>query len=326
MVSFTSHGAMVDVSMPGGVLHRYIPLTAMDAAPDQGAPGVEEGRGAPLSSPAWTRHGGWPKPSSSRRCLGTCEEAWAQPGQRPPREGDDHEGRAAAKKAAARKAAPAKKVTRKTTATAKKAAARRATRTKKAPAAKKAATAEKAAAAKQGCQGVCPMRIGSVRVTALPRPADVPPHRPPFLFLTEVTAVEPGAPARGDFGSWTVTRTSSPATSGWPDASGGADGGSHRLNSVGNIVVLLDPRYAGRLPLFGGIERARFRRQVVRGDWLQPQVTMAASPPGPARATGSLRWASTSAREANCFVIVDVLSDARPGHLEVTRRRWRCPG
>ena len=34
VVSFTSHGAMVDVSLPGGgVLHCYIPLTAMGTPP-----------------------------------------------------------------------------------------------------------------------------------------------------------------------------------------------------------------------------------------------------------------------------------------------------
>ena len=34
MVSFTSHGAMVDVALPdGGVLHCYIPLTAMGTPP-----------------------------------------------------------------------------------------------------------------------------------------------------------------------------------------------------------------------------------------------------------------------------------------------------
>ena len=34
VVSFTSHGAMVDVAMPeGGVLHCYIPLTAMGTPP-----------------------------------------------------------------------------------------------------------------------------------------------------------------------------------------------------------------------------------------------------------------------------------------------------
>ena len=40
------------------------------------------------------------------------------------------------------------------------------------------------------------------------------------------------------------------------------------LAQVGAVAVLSEERYAGRLPLFGGIERARFRRQVVPGDRL----------------------------------------------------------
>jgi 3-hydroxyacyl-[acyl-carrier-protein] dehydratase len=32
------------------------------------------------------------------------------------------------------------------------------------------------------------------------------------------------------------------------------------------VAVLADPKYTGRLPLFGGVEHARFRRQVVPGD------------------------------------------------------------
>jgi 3-hydroxyacyl-[acyl-carrier-protein] dehydratase len=32
---------------------------------------------------------------------------------------------------------------------------------------------------------------------------------------------------------------------------------------------LSEPKYAGRLPLFGGVERARFRRQVLPGDTVE---------------------------------------------------------
>ena len=39
-------------------------------------------------------------------------------------------------------------------------------------------------------------------MTELPRPADVLPHRPPFLFVTEITAVDPGVSARG---RWELT-------------------------------------------------------------------------------------------------------------------------
>jgi 3-hydroxyacyl-[acyl-carrier-protein] dehydratase len=40
------------------------------------------------------------------------------------------------------------------------------------------------------------------------------------------------------------------------------------LAQAGAIALLADPRYAGRLPLFGGVEDVRFRRQVVPGDGL----------------------------------------------------------
>jgi 3-hydroxyacyl-[acyl-carrier-protein] dehydratase len=46
------------------------------------------------------------------------------------------------------------------------------------------------------------------------------------------------------------------------------------LAQVGAVAVLADPRYRGKLPLFGGIDRARFRRQVGPGDTLELAVTM----------------------------------------------------
>jgi 3-hydroxyacyl-[acyl-carrier-protein] dehydratase len=46
------------------------------------------------------------------------------------------------------------------------------------------------------------------------------------------------------------------------------------LAQLGAVAVLSDPRYAGKLPLFGGIEKARFRRQVLPGDRLDLEVTL----------------------------------------------------
>jgi 3-hydroxyacyl-[acyl-carrier-protein] dehydratase len=40
------------------------------------------------------------------------------------------------------------------------------------------------------------------------------------------------------------------------------------------VAALLDPRFAGKLALFGGIERARFRRQVVPGETLELDVQL----------------------------------------------------
>ena len=41
------------------------------------------------------------------------------------------------------------------------------------------------------------------------------------------------------------------------------------MAQLGGIAVLADERYTGRLPLFGGIDKARFRRQVGPGDTLE---------------------------------------------------------
>jgi 3-hydroxyacyl-[acyl-carrier-protein] dehydratase len=46
------------------------------------------------------------------------------------------------------------------------------------------------------------------------------------------------------------------------------------IAQLGAVAVLSDERYAGKLPLFGGIDQARFRRQVVPGEVLDLEVTM----------------------------------------------------
>jgi 3-hydroxyacyl-[acyl-carrier-protein] dehydratase len=46
------------------------------------------------------------------------------------------------------------------------------------------------------------------------------------------------------------------------------------LAQLGGIAVLSDDRYRGKLPLFGGIDKARFRRQVVPGDVLELEVEL----------------------------------------------------
>jgi 3-hydroxyacyl-[acyl-carrier-protein] dehydratase len=114
--------------------------------------------------------------------------------------------------------------------------------------------------------------VDNLSAMEMPEPIDVLPHRPPFLFVTAVTEIDPGHSAKG---SWQLTG-SEPFFAGHFPGRPTLPGVLmiEALAQLGAMAVLLDPRYAGKLPLFGGIERARFRRQVVPGDTLELQVTL----------------------------------------------------
>jgi 3-hydroxyacyl-[acyl-carrier-protein] dehydratase len=109
-------------------------------------------------------------------------------------------------------------------------------------------------------------------MSALPRPADVIAHRPPFLFVDDVVALEPGVSATG---RWHLTGEEwffSGHFPGRPTLPGVLM--CEAIAQVGAIAVLTDARFAGKLPLFGGLDSARFRRQVVPGDTLELSVEL----------------------------------------------------
>jgi 3-hydroxyacyl-[acyl-carrier-protein] dehydratase len=103
-------------------------------------------------------------------------------------------------------------------------------------------------------------------------PTDYLPHRDPFLFVSEIVSVDPG---RSAVARWQL--------SGDEPFFGGHFPGRptlpgvlmiEALAQVGGIAVLADERYANRLALFGGIDKARFRRQVLPGETLELEVTV----------------------------------------------------
>ena len=133
-------------------------------------------------------------------------------------------------------------------------------------------------------------------------PTDLLPHREPFLFVTEVHEVVPGERASA---SWHITGDEAFFAGhfpGRPTLPGVLM--VEALAQVGALALLADERYAGKLPLFGGIDKARFRRQVVPGDTLSMEVVMDQLGATAGKGTGVARVGHQVACQAGLLFVI----------------------
>ena len=98
------------------------------------------------------------------------------------------------------------------------------------------------------------------------------PHRPPFRFVDAVDELVPGERVVARYrvtGDEAFLAGHFPGNPIFPGVLQ-----LEALAQAGAVALLSDARYAGSLPLFGGVEKARFRRQVAPGDEMTLDVTM----------------------------------------------------
>jgi len=98
------------------------------------------------------------------------------------------------------------------------------------------------------------------------------PHRPPFRFVDVVDECVPGERIRARYtvrGDEAFLSGHFPGNPVFPGVLQ-----LEALAQAGAIALLADPRYVGKLPLFGGLDRLRFRRVVRPGDELVLDLTL----------------------------------------------------
>ena len=139
---------------------------------------------------------------------------------------------------------------------------------------------------------------------ALAAPESLLPHRAPFLFVDQLQELIPGQRASG---MWSLTGDEdffSGHFPGRPTLPGVLM--LEALAQVGACAVLAHPEYGGKIPLFGGADKVKFRQQVVPGDSLELSVEMTQISGRAGKGTGQAKLHGKLACQAQLlFVLVD---------------------
>ncbi|MHB1323727.1 MAG: 3-hydroxyacyl-ACP dehydratase FabZ [Coriobacteriia bacterium] len=98
------------------------------------------------------------------------------------------------------------------------------------------------------------------------------PHRDPFLLVDRILELEPGAKATGELDVTTQMFWTPGHFPQYPVMPGVLI--VEAMAQVGAVALLSLPENAGRIAFFAGIDKVRFKRQVVPGDTLSMHVEL----------------------------------------------------
>jgi 3-hydroxyacyl-[acyl-carrier-protein] dehydratase len=141
-------------------------------------------------------------------------------------------------------------------------------------------------------------------VTTYPDPKTLLAHRSPFLFVDEIVELTPGVSASATWGLTGDEWFFSGHFPGRPTLPGVLM--CEAIAQTGALAIVSDDRFTGKLPLFGGLDGARFRRQVVPGDRLELRAQIIKMSARAGKGTGTALVNGELACECELlFVVVD---------------------
>jgi len=137
-----------------------------------------------------------------------------------------------------------------------------------------------------------------------PKPSELIAHRDPFIFVDEITELTPGISAST---IWKLTGNEwffAGHFPGRPTLPGVLM--CEAIAQTGALAIVSDPKFAGKLPLFGGLDGARFRRQVLPGDMLEISASIGRMSARAGKGNGIAKVNGEVACECELlFVVVD---------------------